>query len=140
MTDIIIPTPDIFAIRSPASSEVIRIAPDGKLFWHGREIETDADFKAAMLELVEYFKDTKTLTRPEATSASVANTEQDTYLGALISAYHNASFDCGAWDEEDGEQYAVMYAACQEAKRKLLAEIARIRTLPPSPHGSAKDV
>ena len=32
---------------------MIRIAPDGKLFWHGREVETDDNFRAAMLELAE---------------------------------------------------------------------------------------
>ena len=32
---------------------VICIAPDGRIFWRGREVETDADFRAAMLEVVK---------------------------------------------------------------------------------------
>ena len=43
---------DDMLIGGAAGAEaVISIAMDGKLFWHGREVETDADFRAAMLEL-----------------------------------------------------------------------------------------
>lgn len=38
--------------------EVVRIAPDGRIFWRGREVETDADFRLAMLELAEVLKGT----------------------------------------------------------------------------------
>lgn len=44
---------DILRITPTGKAEVIRIAADGKLFWHGREVETDADFRAAMLELAK---------------------------------------------------------------------------------------
>jgi hypothetical protein len=37
---------------APQSREVSRIAPDGALFWNGREVTTDDEFKAAMLELL----------------------------------------------------------------------------------------
>jgi hypothetical protein len=38
--------------RSPdQTTEVFRINPDGRLFWHGSEVRGDADFRAAMLEL-----------------------------------------------------------------------------------------
>ena len=30
---------------------IITIDPAGRLFWHGREVETDDDFRAAMLDL-----------------------------------------------------------------------------------------
>ena len=38
------------------AKEVIRIASDGTIFWNGREIESDAEFKAAMLDLCEQLK------------------------------------------------------------------------------------
>lgn len=47
--------PDILAVRSE-TVEVIRIAPDGRLFWHGREVTTDDDFRAAMLYLAEWLR------------------------------------------------------------------------------------
>lgn len=31
--------------------EIIRIGPDGSIYWRGREIESDQDFKSAMLDL-----------------------------------------------------------------------------------------
>ena len=31
--------------------EVLRIEPSGKIFWSGREVKTDDDFRAAMIEL-----------------------------------------------------------------------------------------
>ena len=34
--------------------EVIRISQDGKLFWNGREVETDDEFRAAMLDLAKH--------------------------------------------------------------------------------------
>ena len=45
--------PDILYIRggAPAATEIIRICSDGRLFWKGREVETDDDFRAAMLDL-----------------------------------------------------------------------------------------
>lgn len=55
---------DILRIVNSEYQEVIRIAPDGKLFWRGREVETDADFRAAMLELADRLVEK---TRPYAT-------------------------------------------------------------------------
>lgn len=43
---------NILTISTPGEV-VIRIAPDGRLFWHEREVETDDDFRAAMLELAK---------------------------------------------------------------------------------------
>jgi hypothetical protein len=48
--------PDILTLRESNQSEVIRVAPDGRIFWHGREVETDDDFRAAMLDLAVTFK------------------------------------------------------------------------------------
>ena len=45
--------PDIFIIVNSESEKVIRIAKDGRLFWHQREAETDDDFRAAMMELAK---------------------------------------------------------------------------------------
>ena len=42
---------DILTVRKDPQTEVIRIGPDGRLFWRGREVETDDDFRAAMLDL-----------------------------------------------------------------------------------------
>lgn len=39
--------------------EIIRITSDGRVFWNQREVETDADFRSAMLELVEYLSGRK---------------------------------------------------------------------------------
>jgi len=33
--------------------EIIRIQYDGRLFWKGREVETDEDFRAAMMDLAK---------------------------------------------------------------------------------------
>ena len=34
------------------NKEIVRIAHDGRIFWNGREVESDDDFRAAMLDLV----------------------------------------------------------------------------------------
>lgn len=47
--------PATLRVQSAAGVEVILIESDGRLFWHGREVETDDDFRAAMLELRDYF-------------------------------------------------------------------------------------
>ena len=36
---------------TPAGKEVLRIANDGRIFWNGREVESDDEFRAAMLDL-----------------------------------------------------------------------------------------
>lgn len=49
--------PNIIEVRKDnPPREVIRIAPDGKLFWNEREVETDDDFRGAMLDLAEALK------------------------------------------------------------------------------------
>lgn len=35
-----------------ANKEIVRIDHTGRIFWNGREVESDADFRAAMLDLV----------------------------------------------------------------------------------------
>jgi hypothetical protein len=53
-------TSDIFVIKpSSVAVEIIRIDLEGRLFWHGREVETDDDFRAAMLDLGKYFRGEK---------------------------------------------------------------------------------
>ena len=39
---------------TPNGEEVIRIDHRGRLFWHKREVVTDDDFRAAMLDLVKH--------------------------------------------------------------------------------------
>ena len=43
--------PDTIRCVDKEQTEVMRIAADGRIFWRGREVETDDDFRAAMLEL-----------------------------------------------------------------------------------------
>lgn len=42
---------NIMQLSNSERKEVIRIDPEGRIFWKGREVETDEDFRAAMLEL-----------------------------------------------------------------------------------------
>ena len=39
--------------------EVIRIQPDGRIFWCGREVVGDEMFKAAMIDLLAVLKEMK---------------------------------------------------------------------------------
>lgn len=36
---------------SPNGVEVLRIEPDGRLFWKGREVESDDELRSAMLDI-----------------------------------------------------------------------------------------
>lgn len=47
------PVHAILYIANENHKEVIRIANDGRIFWHGREVETDDDFRSAMMELAQ---------------------------------------------------------------------------------------
>ena len=42
---------DIIQVRHSSGREVVRIAPDGRIFWLQREVITDDEFRSAMLEL-----------------------------------------------------------------------------------------
>lgn len=46
--------PDTLTI-TPNGEEVIRIDADGNIFWKGREVTTDEDFKKSMLDLADCF-------------------------------------------------------------------------------------
>ena len=48
--------PDILFARSNNMQEVIRIAHDGNVYWRGRLVESDDEFKQAMLDLAQWFK------------------------------------------------------------------------------------
>jgi hypothetical protein len=50
-----IPDADIINVKSEGK-EVVRIANDGNVYWHGRLVESDEDFKSAMLDLAEALK------------------------------------------------------------------------------------
>mgnify|MGYP001608588197 CR=1 FL=1 len=43
--------PNIIKISGKEAQEILRISPDGRIFWKQREIETDDEFRAAILEL-----------------------------------------------------------------------------------------
>lgn len=53
------PTHHPLAFLSSQNVEVIRIEHDGRLFWHKREVETDDDFRAAMIDLAKTFRGVK---------------------------------------------------------------------------------
>jgi hypothetical protein len=42
---------NLLEIRSQEAKEILRIDPNGRIFWKQREIETDDEFRSAMLEL-----------------------------------------------------------------------------------------
>jgi len=42
---------DLIQIKASGITEVLRIDLDGRIFWKELEVETDDDFRAAMLEL-----------------------------------------------------------------------------------------
>ena len=46
---------DILNVKGYGGREIIRISPDGILFWNGRLVETDEDFKRAVLEMGQQF-------------------------------------------------------------------------------------
>lgn len=46
--------PDALVLKSQGA-EVIRIDPKGHVFWNGREVESDADFRSAMMALADVF-------------------------------------------------------------------------------------
>ena len=48
-----------YVIKQEPAVEVIRIGPDGRLFWRGREVETDDDFRGAMMDLAASFRSTR---------------------------------------------------------------------------------
>lgn len=45
----------IFVAYDDNGREVVRIDNDGKIFWNGREVETDDHFRSAMMELKNVF-------------------------------------------------------------------------------------
>lgn len=42
---------DTLRINDANGDAIIRIVSNGAIFWNGREVETDDDFRSAMLEL-----------------------------------------------------------------------------------------
>jgi hypothetical protein len=47
--------PDLLTIQNPEHKEVVRIDKDGRIFWLGREVTTDDEFRQTMLELHKAF-------------------------------------------------------------------------------------
>ena len=48
--------PDILFVQGNQAREIIRVTPKGEIYWKTRLVETDDDFKMAMLDLAEHFK------------------------------------------------------------------------------------
>ena len=44
-----------FTINNPSYKEVVRIDAEGRIFWLGREVTTDEEFRQTMLELHKAF-------------------------------------------------------------------------------------
>lgn len=47
------PAPCELQLRAFSGETVITIKPDGRVLWRGREIETDQDFRSAMMDLAK---------------------------------------------------------------------------------------
>ena len=47
---------DVLHVTSAANAEVVRIAPDGSIYWRGKLVEGDEDFRKAMLDMAEHIK------------------------------------------------------------------------------------
>jgi hypothetical protein len=47
--------PDLIQISNSNHKEVVRIDKDGRIFWLGREVTTDDEFRQTMLELHKAF-------------------------------------------------------------------------------------
>lgn len=43
--------PDIIKVIDNDKKEVFRVDPTGRIFWRGREVETDSDFRSSMMDL-----------------------------------------------------------------------------------------
>lgn len=50
--------PSTITINNPKHQEVVRIDKDGRIFWLGREVTTDEEFRQTMLELHKAFTKT----------------------------------------------------------------------------------
>lgn len=50
-------TPTIELRESKPVEEILRIDPDGRLFWRGREVETDAGMREALLDLAHILRE-----------------------------------------------------------------------------------
>lgn len=51
---ILLPNHDILRLADVNQKPIIVVKPDGTIFWKGREVETDDDFRAAMIELAKH--------------------------------------------------------------------------------------
>ena len=47
---------DIIKCQNSTATEVLRIAHDGNVYWRGRLVDSDDEFKQAMLDLAQWFK------------------------------------------------------------------------------------
>lgn len=69
----------------PTHTEVLRIQADGDVIWKGRKVESDADFKAAMIDL------SKALQNGMRPAPLVRLTDDD-----VMDAYSESSLDVNA--------------------------------------------
>lgn len=42
---------DLLTCHDPSGKELMKICADGRIYWNGREIETDDEFKGCITEL-----------------------------------------------------------------------------------------
>jgi len=47
--------PSLLTVNNPKHQEVIRIDKEGRIYWLGREVTTDDEFRQTMLELHKAF-------------------------------------------------------------------------------------
>ncbi len=71
---------------------------------------------------------TRPATQAEIAAVRVApeGREPPPEIAKMLTAYGNASFDCGAWTDEDGEPYGDVHARASAARAKLEAVLNRV--------------
>lgn len=95
----------------PSTEPIIRIQPNGRLFWRGREVETDAGFRAAMMDFAGFGA------QPTPPTDEAAEMEAAIIEGMALAAQVCRMAD--TYDEDDpGESMAVHIEAAIEARAK----------------------
>lgn len=55
---------------------------------------------------------------------------EHTDFEALLTAFGNASFDCGAWDSDEDGPWDATFEVCEQAKAAVVAYVAKLEASP----------
>ena len=72
--------PNVLHVQPPGQEEVLRIGPDGRIFWRQKEVETDDQLREAMLDLRNALL---LITQPHSSNAMLKNAERYQKLRAM---------------------------------------------------------